>query len=150
MTRFVSTAYILGFLAFFCGCASSGRLSVPADQQAIAGIKSIYLGNFGGGEGSDLVREKLRVRLINSGRFDLVEIPDRADAILTGSAGVEKALNEGTTNYRGSGLLRLVDVKTQKTIWAHEYQRGFMVGSVSTRVANQMADHLLKDAGAGK
>lgn len=152
MKRFFATALLLTALTFFYGCASSSqRLSLPPDQHALGGIKSIYLGNFGGGEGSDLVREKLRVRLINSGRFELVENPDRADAILTGSAGVEKRLDEGTTDYRGTGLLRLVDAKTQKTIWAHEYQRGFMFGgSVSTRVANQMADQLLKDAGAGR
>lgn len=152
MIRFFFTSFLLATISFLTGCASSGQhLALSPDQRALEGIKSIYLGSFGGGEGSDLVREKLRVRLINSGRFEIVEIPDRADAILTGSAGVEKRLDEGTTNYRGTGLLRLVDTKTQKTIWAHEYQRGFMLGgSVSTRVANQMADQLLKDAGAGK
>jgi hypothetical protein len=152
ITRPLSTAFLLAALAILLGCASSSqRLSIPPDQGALAGIKSIHLGNFGGGEGSDLVREKLRVRLISSGRFEVVEIPDRADAILTGSAGVEKRLDEGTTDYRGTGLLRLVDTKTQKTVWAHEYQRGFMFGgSVSTRVANQMADQLLKDAGDGR
>ncbi len=152
MTRFFSTILHLTALTLLVGCASSSqRIALAPDQRALVGIKSIYLGNFGGGEGADLVREKLRVRLLNSGRFEVVEIPDRADAILAGSAGVEKRLDEGTTDYRGTGLLRLVDTKTQRTIWAHEYQRGFMFGgSVSTRVANQMADQLLKDAGSAK
>jgi hypothetical protein len=90
------------------------------------------------------------MRLIKSERFNVVEAPEHADAILTGSVGVEKHLDmdEGTTRYRGLGLLRLVDTKTQKTIWAHEYQRGLVLGeSVSTRVADQMADKLLEDAG---
>lgn len=154
MTRFFFTMFLfwVATISFLTGCASSSqRLSLPPDQRALEGIKSIYLGSFGGGEGLSLVREKLRVRLITSGRFEIVEIPDHADAILIGSAGVEKRLYEGTTGYQGTGLLRLVDTKTQKTIWAHEYERGFMLGgSVSTRVANQMADQLLKDAGAGK
>lgn len=152
MTRLISRLLLLAVFILFVGCASSGqRLSLAPDHRALGGIRSIYLGDFGGGDGADLVREKLRVRLLNSGRFELVESPDRADAVLTGSAGVEKYLDEGTTNYRGTGLLRLVDTKTQKTIWAHEYQRGFMFGgSVSTRVANQMADQLLKDAGTAK
>ena len=147
MTRLISNTLLLAALTLFVGCASSGQhLSLAPDQRALAGIRSIYLGDFGGGQGADLVREKLRVRLLNSSRFEVVESPDRADAVLTGSAGVE-----GTTNYRGTGLLRLVDTKTQKTIWAHEYQRGFMLGgSVSTRVANQMADQLLKDADTAK
>lgn len=152
MTRFFFTTFLLATISFVTGCASSGqRPSLPPDERALEGINSIYLGSFGGGEGSSLVREKLRIRLITSGRFEIVEIPDRADATLIGSAGVEKRLDKGTTGYQGTGLLRLVDVKTQKTIWAHEYQRGFMLGgSVSTRVANQMADQLLKGAGPGK
>jgi hypothetical protein len=152
MIRLISTTLLLAAFTLFVGCASSDqRLSLAPDHRAIGGIRSIYLGDFGGGEGADLVREKLRVRLLNSGRFELVESPDRADAVLTGSVGVVKYLDNGTTNYRGVGLLRLVDTKTQKTIWAHEYQPGFMFwGSVSTRVANQMADQLLEDAGAAK
>lgn len=78
----------------------------------------------------------------------MVENQDRADALLIGTAGVDRRTYEGTTNYSGSGLLRLVETKTQKTIWAHEYERGFIFGgSVSTRVAKQMADQLLMDAG---
>jgi hypothetical protein len=150
MTR-LSTTLLLAVFTLF-GCAPSGqRLSLAPDHHALGGIRSIYLGDFGGGEGADLVREKLRVRLLNSGRFELVESPDRADAVMTGSAGVEKSIDQGTTNYQGVGLLRLVDTKTQKTIWVHEYQRGFMFGgSVSTRVANQMADQLLEDASVAK
>lgn len=152
MTRPFSNALVLTALTLLFGCASPGeRLSIATDQRALAGIRSMYLGDFGGGEGADLVREKLRVRLLNSGRFEVVESSDRADAILTGAAGVERYVHQGTMGYRGTGLLRLVDTKTQKTIWAHEYQRGFMFGgSVSTRVADQMADQLLKDAGSGR
>lgn len=152
MTRPFSTALVLTALSLLFGCATpSERLSIAPDQRSLASIKSIYLGDFGGGEGADLVREKLRVRLLNSGRFEVVESPNRADAVLTGSAGVERYIHQGTTGYRGTGLLRLVDTKTRKTIWAHEYQRGFMFGgSVSTRVANQMADQLLKDAGSAR
>lgn len=152
MIRIIFTILHLTALTLLVGCASSThRLAFAPDQRALAGIRSIYLSDFGGGDGADLVREKLRVRLFNSGRFEVVEIPDRAGAVLAGSAGVVKRLDEGTTDYSGTGLLRLVDTKTQKTIWAHEYQRGFMFGgSVSTRVANQMADQLLKDAGSAK
>lgn len=152
VTRLISTTLLLAAFALFVGCASPGQsLSVAPNHDALAGIQSIYFGDFGGGEGADLVREKLRVRLLNSGRFDVVESPDRADAILTGSVGVEKNLNEGTTYYRGAGLLRLIDTKTQKTIWAHEYRGGVTIwGSTSTRVANQMADQLLQDSGAGE
>lgn len=149
MKRFIFSTILLSVLTFLVSCTSSGqRLSLAPDQHALAGIRSIYLGSFGGGDGADLVREKLRVILLNSGRFEVVENQDRADALLIGTAGVDRRTYEGTTNYSGSGLLRLVDTKTQKTIWAHEYERGFVFGrSVSTRVAKQMADQLLMNAG---
>ncbi len=129
-------------------CAGRGHVDIQPDPVALAAVHSIYLGDFGIGDGSDLVREKVRARLIASSRFSVAESPDKADAILTGSAGVDKSTTRGTTDYSGTGLLRLVDAKTQKTIWGHEYRRGFMFGgSVSTRVANQMVDQLLADAG---
>lgn len=149
--RFFNTLFQFLLLFLIVRCSSSDNsLDLAPDQHALASIRSIYLGDFGRAEGADLVREKLRMRLIKSERFNVVEAPEHADAILTGSVGVEKHLDmdEGTTRYRGLGLLRLVDTKTQKTIWAHEYQRGLVLGeSVSTRVADQMADKLLEDAG---
>lgn len=162
--RLFYAAIFLVAINLLFGCASSSQqVSIPQDQSTktpppvvsnvspLASIKSIYLGDFGSEQGADLVREKLRIRLTNSGRFEVVELPDYADAILTGSAGVDESLYEGTSRYRGTGVLRLINTKTQKTVWAHEYQRGFAIGgSATTRVANQMADQLLKDAGAGR
>jgi hypothetical protein len=148
--RFLKTLGISATSFTFASCRSGvPEHSLPPLQEALVDVKSIYLGDFGNTEGAALVREKLRMRLLNSHRFDVVETPERADAILVGAAGVDKSFSEGETRYRGSGLLRLVDTKTQKTLWAHEYQRGFMFGgSVSSRVADQMADDLLKAAGA--
>ncbi len=80
----------------------------------------------------------------------VVETPDRAEAVLKGTAGVEARLVEGTTDYAGYGIFRIVEVKTEETIWSYEYKHGFMLGgsvSVSSRVANQVVDQLLKDAG---
>jgi len=164
MARPILTIFLLAVFVLFVGCSSSRhrhslppektapeRHTLPPDYSTLEGVRFIYLGDLGNEEGADLIREKMRVRLLNSGRFEIVENPERADAVLTGSAGVEKRLHDGTTSYHGEGLLRLIDTKTQKTIWAHEYQRGFMFGgSVSTRVADQMTDQLLKDAGATK
>jgi hypothetical protein len=144
---FCATAFAL--TSCRSGVPDQASHSLPASQEALINVKTIYLGDFGNAEGAALVREKLRIRLMKSGRFEVVETPDRADAILAGAAGVDKSISEGETRYKGSGLLRLVDTKTQKTLWAHEYQRGLIfAGSVSSRVADQMADELLKAAGS--
>lgn len=79
-THIISPAFLLAALTLVGGCASSDQnLALAPDQHALAGIKSIYLSDFGSGEGADLVREKLRIRLLKSGRFDVVESPDRAE-----------------------------------------------------------------------
>ena len=127
----------------------------------LEGIRRIYIDELGREEGSDLVREKLRVRLMKSERFVVVERRDLADAILTGVAGVERKYNStvttsatgnvsggGTTTFSGVGVLRLVDVKSEETIWVFEYKRGFSLGSASTRVADKTVEQLLKDAKA--
>lgn len=83
---------------------------------------------------------------MNSDRFTIVDEVKNADAVLKGAAGIVRR-TDNEEDFAGTGLLRLVDTKSQRTIWAHEYKRGFMFGgSVSTRVANQMVKQLLKDA----
>ena len=133
------------------GCASGRRISLPTDQGALSKVNAIHLGDFGSGNGSALVREKIRLRLLESKRFDVVESADRADASLVGSAGVETASTSESIQQLEFGLLRLVDRASQKTIWAHEYQRPrlvMVVGDVSSRVADQMTEQLLKEAGS--
>ena len=129
-------------------CAGHQKIELAPDRAALSSIHTLFLGDFGTADRSDVVKEKVRVLLLNANRFTVVDAADRADAILTGAVGVDAGQYRGTTNYAGTGVLRLVETKTQRTIWVHEYKRGYMFGgSVSTRVAKQMVDHLLKDAG---
>ncbi len=133
------------------------------DNAKLVKVKTIYIGDLGREEGSDLVREKIRVRLMKSGRFAVVETPKAADAVLTGVAGVERRYNSsintdssgnvyggGGTSYAGIGVLRLVHFKSEETIWVFEYKRGFSFGSASSRVANKCVEKLLKDANAAE
>jgi hypothetical protein len=128
------------------------------DLSKLASVRKIYIDDLGREEGSDLVREKLRVRLMKTDRFSVVEKREAADAVLTGVAGVERKYNSsvttgpngnvsggGTTSFSGIGVLRLVDLKSDETIWVFEYKRGFSLGSASSRVANKTVEQLLKD-----
>lgn len=132
-------------------CASSGPNVVPVTPDRLARlsmVQKLYVDRLGEDDGSALVREKIRARLVSSGAFQIVERIEDADAVLTGFAGVETRQYEGSSNYRGVGLVRVVDVKSHETIWSYEYKRGFMLaGSVSSRVADQIADQILKAAG---
>jgi hypothetical protein len=128
------------------GCATAPDRGLQPNP-ALVPVRTLYIGHFGNLEASDLVREKVRARLVQSKRFVLVESPERADGVLTGAAGVETSFGGGQTRFAGLGMLRVVTTKSQQTVWVHEYERGFGFGSVSTRVANQMVDALLRDAG---
>jgi len=139
-----------------------GAVAIAQNVNKLDNVKKIFLGDLGKEEGADLVREKIRLRLLKSERFAVVETPEAADAILTGVAGVERSeyssvstnpstgavSGSGGTSYAGIGILRLVDVKSQETVWTFEYKRGFLIGSASSRVANKTVEQLLKDAKA--
>lgn len=144
---------------FLAAPAFAQESRMGQDKTRLAGIKKLYIGSLGNAEYSDLVREKIRVRLMKSDRFSVVEKPEDADAILTGVAGIEishsgsvdttsdgKVQGSSNTTYRGLGVLRLVDAKSQETIWVFEYKRGFSFGSASSRVANKTVEKLFKDA----
>jgi hypothetical protein len=144
--------YLIVSIVMLCAaCASSGYNVVPLAPDAanrLAAVKFIYIDVLGSDDGAGLVREKIRARLAACGAVKVVETREKADAVLTGTAGVETRQYRGTTGYAGYGIFRLVELKTDETIWSYEYKRGFMLaGSVSSRVANQVVDQLLKTAG---
>lgn len=147
----VATSRLLLVTILLNGCASAvqvgGTRAFAPDLQAIAEIRTVFVGDFGNIESADLVREKFRMRLLQSNRFGLVEKEELADAIVTGSAGVSRRISEGETELSGVGLLRMIDRKSQRTIWAYEYHRSYSGSlSITTRVADQMADNLMKVA----
>jgi hypothetical protein len=126
----------------------------------LTNIHKIYIGDLGNQEGADLVREEIRLRLLKSDRFSVVERPEVADAGLTGVAGVVRsttavktdsangAVSGGRTVLSGVGIVRLVDTKTEETIWVYEYKPGFSFKGAS--VADKTVDQLLKDAQPSK
>lgn len=137
---------------------------IVLDLPALASVRSVYIADLTHGEdpylveGSDLVKEKIRERLTQSGRFSIVDTLEEADAALTGVAGFQRwyfgmesfyGLEGGlNTQTSGIGMVRLLDSKTKQLIWAHEYETGFFhpTQSVTDRVADQVADKLLSDA----
>ncbi len=162
MIRVILIVSLCVFLAA-CQSAKSGAVPLLQDFTRLASMKSIYLEDLGeedGGdliEGSGIVRETIRKGLVQSGRFSIVESPQQADAILAGVAGFEKWYHgmegfyglEGDldTHFLGVGHFRLLDSRTQETIWTHEYQTGFLnpKQSVAERVGEQVVDKLIHD-----
>jgi TolB-like protein len=163
MIRAISIFMLCGLLA---SCQSTPGVVPPVvhDLNRLASVKSIYIEDLGKEkdadliEGSGIVREEIRTRLAQSGRFSVVQSPQEADAILEGLAGFEKWYHgmegfyglEGDldTHYLGVGHFRLLDSRSKQIIWTHEYQRGLfkLHQTVTSRVAEQTVDKLLRDA----
>ena len=155
------TVLALCLLLWGCHRTFGVPTEIVQDLPALASVRSVYLDDLAHGEdphlveGSDLVKDKIREKLVQSGRFTIVDTPEQADAALTGVAGfqrwyfgmeafygLEGSLN---TQYSGIGMVRLLDSKTNQPIWTHEYETGFFhpTQSVVDRVADQVADKLL-------
>ena len=159
MIRLISILTLCGLLGA-CQSVSPPILDLPR----LATVKNIYIDDLGKEEGAKLIEESAHVQaaisagLAKSGRFAVVQSPQEADAVLAGLAGLEKWYHgmegfyglEGDldTSYLGVGRFRLVDAKTNQTIWTHNYERGLLrpTQSVTSRVANQVVEKLVSDA----
>lgn len=120
--------------------------NVPATK--LANIQKIYVDDLGKGEGSDLVREKIQQRLLKDGHFMVVEKPELSEAVLTGAAGVKLTTSSsGATSSQTHGVLHLVAMQTNETVWTFEYKpKFFSFGGSPAHMADQVADKLMKDA----
>lgn len=118
---------------------------------ALANVRAVYIDHLGNEVSSAMVREKLRTRLAHGGRFVVVELPTKADAILSGAAGVNQEVVGGPngvwTRYSGWAAVRMVSTVSGDTVWFYEYQPPRRTPkSASSHVADQIAKTAVKDA----
>ena len=146
--------------AVLCVAASLGLLCAQDAVQRLQDVKKVYVGSFGDGPGSELIRSKVISRLVKSNRVEVVEVPDQADAILTGVGELSKttyynanatstnANASGGTRYNATAGARLLN-KQQKILWADEASTGFFYRSASSSVADKIVKNLLKAMSQG-
>jgi hypothetical protein len=81
-----------------CLLGASGLVSAQTgDAQRLQDVHKIYVDSLGNGDGADVIRSKVITKLVKSGRFDVVQNPDQADAVLIGASQVSK-----TSHYSAS------------------------------------------------
>jgi hypothetical protein len=116
-------------------------------------VRSIFVDPLGQGEFSGVIRDKIINRLVASGRFQVVNDPDKADAVLTGSvseAPVNRYNNgSGGTRFDANAVLRLV-AKDQRILWVSEAKNGAFSRSASSSVADRIVKDLVKAASPPK
>ncbi len=73
------------FFACFCAWSAQSPPAASVSTQ-LTGFKRVYIDKFGGGEGAGQVRDMVIASLQKTGLFVITENPERADAVLRGSA----------------------------------------------------------------
>jgi hypothetical protein len=68
------------------GLLGAQTLGAVGSRVPFAGIKKVYVERFGGGQGADQIRDMVIATIQKTNLFALTENPDRADALLRGSA----------------------------------------------------------------
>ena len=141
--RTVSMALVMGMAALV------SVIPVHAQENMrLADVRAIYVDDLGSDAGADLIREKIKMRLVESGRFTVVESPGSADAILAGAAAVHTNTygTDGDTHTarKGRGVFRLIEPHTQEVIWITEIGWNFGFGSAESKVAKKTVNRLLK------
>jgi hypothetical protein len=133
-------------------CFSVSAQSLTA--QRLQHVHKIYVGDLGESDGAKVIREKIITELSKSDRIAVVMNPEKADAYITGLAGVASTdraaivpyrggyLGAAGTYYHASAVVRLVGAD-EKILWAQNADSN-SGKSVSTNVAEKVAKELLK------
>ncbi len=129
-----------------CGARAMTRITAYPE---LAGAQRIYLADLGDEPGARGIRERIRVELIGTGRYAVVEAPDQADASLIGQASVTEqvsGVHPVAVATEASVMLRLVDTKTQLVAWVFRDSCGGGPETAADCVAESAVEHLLDDA----
>jgi hypothetical protein len=116
-------------------------------------VKAVYVESFGVGPGAGLIRAEVITSLAKSGRLEVVESPENANAILSGtgevwksqeylySANPQGAMGQGKTKEHASAAVRLVSQAGGKILWADQASDAVMT---LHSAASSAADGIVK------
>lgn len=119
--------------------------------QRLSQIRRIFVGSFGPSEGANLLQNQIISRLFKSRRFEIVNSPDSADAILSGAAatvtiaGKSRGPKSGTgnTHFNTVSAVQLTN-QDHTVLWADESSKGLSTKSISSSAAARIVKGLLK------
>lgn len=129
------------------------------DNSKLRNVKKIFVDELGRSDDADIVREKIKLRLVKSGQFTVVNRRQDADAVLTGTVVISQQIDGGfpdiDTKNKGVAVFYLRDADTDEDIWTYEFKPRFFNVAILTdkatrgynQVANRTVDQMLKDAG---
>jgi len=129
-----------------------------AGQNAIAlqDVKKIYVDSLGDEPGASAIRSGIVDRLAKSGRFDLVESADLADAVLSGEGHLTKTTEPPPlirtknrrgprTNYQAVATVQLKG-KDRQVLWSHDGSHDSKTNKAGAALGHAIANKLVKAA----
>ena len=128
-------------------------LAQAQDARALSEVKKIYVEPLGHGKLGEEFRDRVIARLRKSGRFDIVESPDRADAVMAGTAEIWvtghislSPRSPSTQQAVYSGFLSAsVRSKDNQFLWSYLVTpRKFAWGGIVHDLADNLASKLLE------
>lgn len=144
-----------GLIVSSCLLFGAGLILAEGGVQHLRDVKKVYVGSFGDSAGADVIRNKLISHLVKSGRIEVVEKEDQADAILTGAGQISEnhvfnasstatgGSAHGSTHYHATAGVRLLS-RDSKILWADDTSNGMFALSASSSLADKIAKRLLK------
>jgi hypothetical protein len=134
---------------------SSMTLQAQPAVVQLRDVNKVYVGSFGEGEGSNVIRNKVITYLVKSHQIDVVEDAAVADAILVGAGQVTKqeyysastkdgnvTAGGGSTDHATAGV-RLVS-KDQRILWADDVSNSVWAMNATSSIADRISKNLLK------
>jgi len=123
--------------------------------QRLRDVHRIFVDSFGQGDGADLVRSKVISRLTKSGRFQVVQAPEQADAILTAvsqisatqhsfsSSTPQYASASSGTRYHATAGVQLI-AKDKQILWADDVSSSVLSRSATSGLAEKIVNDLTR------
>jgi hypothetical protein len=142
-------------LTLLCLLGASGLVSAQTGVQRLQDVHKIYVDSLGNGDGADVIRSKVITKLVKSGKLEVVQNPDQADAVLIGASQISKTSHysassngqygnaSGGTRYHATAGVQLAN-KDQKLLWADDASNGAFSRSASSSLADRIVKNLLK------
>jgi hypothetical protein len=136
---------------------SSVLLCAQGAVERLQDVRTICVGSLGTGEAAELVRSKVIAHLAKASRFEVVESPDRADAVLvgvsdlsetpyysasSGGLGVPARASAGTISRATAGV-QLIN-RDKRVLWADDTSSRASSRSASSSLADRIVKDLLK------
>ena len=144
----------VALLCLFPAVLPGSEAAVRNNTSRVSEVHKIYVGSFGGSTDAIYLRHKLVLRLTRSKRFLVVDDPDAADAILSGTAQLRLVgyyNSNPRIRYRNGASVAVYDAKmvlrlddrTGHCVWTGNLKPRFWGSQyVSDNVVNQAARHV--------